>query len=119
MSFQSLHGCVNASPQLSALQTHKILGDLPGVVSEFGVPAVALQNKSSTLSIIECPYQVCNPVLIGGVVERSLFNAKIITRDDSDIYALVCFAKVARYCCFEKICSVKLSKTPCQIFELV
>jgi len=39
-----------------------------------GVPAVALQNKSSTLSIIERPYRACNLVLKScGVV---------ITRDD-------------------------------------
>jgi len=54
-------------------------------------------------------------------VESSLQHIIMIKRDDAHISALVliCFAKVAQYC-FEKLCSVKLSKTfYCQIFELI
>jgi len=66
---------------------------------EFGFLAVALQNKSSTLSFIES----------GSIKPATRLIMR--TPDDSHISELVlfCFAKVARYCCFQKICSVKLS----------
>jgi len=44
--------CYDVNRLRCACAMAEMLGDLPGV-SEFGVPALAFQNKSLTLSIIE------------------------------------------------------------------